>query len=238
MYEIEATVYPKRPGKIDADDVQIVVNYPTALGKSRDPFESFFKDSPFGRDPFGGSSRLSQMMNDDFFSSPFSNRLSVSSTRPIVGSATVDSTEVIPVPTAGRPDDYRGAVGRYKIITQATPTSVCAGDPITLNIGIIGTGPMELVQAPPLSTLSSLTADFKVEDQPLAGFVQDDTKVFPTTIRPRREGITVIPPIPFSFFDPETESFETVNERTDFDHGGQIGIAGSGFDRQQRATPR
>ncbi len=205
LYEITATVYPKRSGKIDADDVQIIVNYPTALAKSRDPFESFFDDSPFG-----GASPLSRMMKDDFFASPFGNRLSVSSVRPVVGEANVDATEVVPVPTEGRPADYRGAVGRYRIVTQATPNSVSAGDPITLNIGIAGTGPMELVQAPPLSELPSLTKDFKVADQSLAGFVQDETKLFSTTIRPRREGIASIPPIPFSFFDPETETFETV----------------------------
>ncbi len=209
LYEITATVYPKRPGKIDADDVQVVLQYPTALGKSRDPFESFFKDSPFGSSPFRNS-RLSQLMNDDMFASPFGNRLTVSAARPIVAEATVDSTEVIPVPAAGRPADYRGAVGQYRVITQATPTKVNAGDPITLKIGIVGTGPMELVQAPPLAELNSLTADFKVSDEPLAGFVQDDTKVFSTTIRPRREGVAQIPPISFSFFDPDTESFQTV----------------------------
>ncbi len=204
LYEITATVYPKRPGQIDADDVQIVVNYPTELGKARDPFAGFFEDSGFG-----GRSPLSQMMSDDFFSSPFGNRLTVSATRPIVGEAKVDSTEVLPVPSEGRPADYRGAVGRYNIVTQATPTTVNAGDPITLNIGIAGTGPMELVQAPPLSELPTLTADFKVADQSLAGFVQDDTKLFSTTIRPRHEGITQIPSIPFSFFNPETEKYET-----------------------------
>ena len=213
LYEITATVYPKRAGEIDASDVQVVVNYPTGLGKSRDPFASMFGDSPFGGS--GMSSRIRQMMGDDMFGgspfggSPFGNRLSVTSTRPIVGQAAVDSTQVVSVPTEGRPADYRGAVGRYRVITQATPTAVTAGDPITLNIGVIGTGPMELVQAPPLSELPSLTADFKVEDQSLAGFVKDETKVFPTTIRPRREGITQIPAIPFSFFDPETETFHT-----------------------------
>ncbi len=203
LYEIEATAYPTRPGKIDASDVQIIVNYPTALGKSRDPFDDFFKDSPFG-------GRMNQMMDDDFFSSPFGRRLTVKSARPIVAEANVDSTEVLPVPTSGRPADYRGAVGRYNIVTRATPSEVNAGDPITLNIGIVGDGPMELVQAPPLSTLEALTADFKVTDQSLAGFVQDETKVFSTTIRPRREGITEIPAIPFSFFDPDAESFKTV----------------------------
>ena len=205
LYEITATVYPKRPGRIDADDVQIVLNYPTELGKARDPFAGFFEDSGFG-----GGSRLSQRMDDEFFSSPFGNRLTVSATRPIVGGAKVDSTEVLPVPSEGRPADYRGAVGRYNIVTQASPTAVNAGDPITLNIGIAGTGPMELVQAPPLFELPTLTADFKVADQSLAGFVQDDTKLFSTTIRPRHEGISQIPPIPFSFFNPDTEKYETV----------------------------
>jgi tetratricopeptide (TPR) repeat protein len=205
LYEIDATVYPKRPGKIDADDVQIVVNYPTAIGRSRSPFGSLFDDDDF----FGGSP-LSRMMNDDFFASPLSNRLAVTATRPIVGEVSVDETQVVPVPSEGRPADYRGAVGRYRIITQANPTTVAAGDPITLNIGITGDGPMELVQAPPLAQLSAITSDFRVEDQSLAGFVQDDAKLFSTSIRPRRAGITQIPAIPLSFFDPETEQFETV----------------------------
>ncbi len=205
LYEINATVYPKRAGKIDADDVQIVVNYPTALGRSRSPFGNFFEDSPFG-----GHSAMSRMMADDFFASPFGDRLAVTSARPIVGDVSVDATEVAPVPQAGRPADYRGAVGADRIATQATPTTVDAGDPITLNIGIAGSGPMELVQAPPLTELPALTKDFHVADQSLAGFVQDDTKLFSTTIRPRQAGITAIPAIPFSFFDPATESFQTV----------------------------
>lgn len=204
LYEIDATVYPTHPGKIDANDVQIVVNYPTALGKSRDPFDDFFKGSPF-------AGRMSQMMDDDFFSSPFGRRLTIKSARPIVAEATVDSTEVRPVPTMGRPADYRGAVGNYRIITNATPINVNAGDPVTLSIGIVGDGPMELVPAPPLSILPDLTTSFKVTDQSLAGFVKEDgTKVFVTKIRPRREGITQIPAIPFSFFDPDAESFQTV----------------------------
>ena len=205
LYEINATVYPKRAGKIDADDVQIVVDYPTAIGKSGTPFDSMFDDRMFG-----GSSMLSRMMNDDFFGSSFAGRLAVTGSRPIVGEVSVDATEVLPVPTAGRPADYRGAVGNYRIVTQANPATVDAGDPITLNIGIAGTGPMELVQAPPLFEQSELTKDFKVADESLAGFVQDDTKLFSTTIRPRREGITEIPAIRFSFFDPESETFQTV----------------------------
>ena len=199
QYVMNATVYPTRAGSIDASDVKIVVNYPTALGRSRDPFENFF----------GRNSLLKQMMDDDFLGSPFGGQLSVSASRPVVANANVDATEVIPIPMKDRPADYRGAVGRYQIVAKSDADSVAAGDPVTLRIGVQGTGPMELVQAPPLAEIESLTNDFKVADQNLAGFVRDDTKIFVTTIRPRHERVKSIPAIPFSYFDPETESFQT-----------------------------
>ncbi len=204
LYEIEATIYPKRAGKIDADDVQIVFNYPTQLGETRGAMGGLFDDDMFGNSP------LSQMMRDDFFDSAFGRRLAVTAARPIVGQASVDATDVLPVPSEGRPSDYRGAVGRYQIVTQATPTDVDAGDPITLNIGITGSGAMELVQAPPLADMPELTSNFKVADESLAGFVQGDAKLFSTTIRPRQAGVTEIPAIRFSFFDPDSETFQTV----------------------------
>jgi hypothetical protein len=205
LYEINGTIYPTKPGKIDASDLQVVVNYPLSIGRRRDPMDSFFGDSPFG-----GSSLMKEMMGDDFFSSPFGRRLTVTESRPVVAEANVNSTEVLPVPVAGQPADYRGAVGRYKIIAEADPKNVAAGDPVTLRLGIIGDGPMELVQAPPLHEIDSLVDDFQVTDQSLAGFVQDDTKVFMTTIRPRSEEVVQIPPIPFSFFDPDKKEYQTV----------------------------
>ena len=205
LYQLEATVYPGKPGKIDGGDVQVVVDYPVELGRRRDPLEAML-----GNRSFGGNSLMKQMMDDNFFGrSPFGSRLSITKSRPVDADINVDSTTVLPIPSKGRPLDYRGAVGRYRIITQTDAEAVDAGDPVTLRIGILGDGRMDLVQAPPLSELSKLTASFKVED-PLAGFVKDYTKLFETTIRPRSPSVTEIPPIPFSFFDPEKEAFETV----------------------------
>ncbi|HEX4415528.1 MAG TPA: BatD family protein [Lacipirellulaceae bacterium] len=202
QYEIEATIYPKRPGKIDGDNVKIIADYPTAIGKARDPFAGFFDDMqlPGGRPPGFGDDDLSM----------FGSRLVVQSVRPVVGRAAVEPINVLPIPTADRPADYRGAVGTYHIAVDASPTHVKAGDPINLFIGISGTGPMELVQAPPLAEVPALSADFKAPNEPLAGFVKGDRKIFQTTIRPRKQGITQIPPIPFSFFDPTAGKFVTV----------------------------
>ena len=181
LYEIDATIYPKKPGKIAADDVRVVVLYPTALGQSRNPFSSFF-DQMGG--PAGG------MMGDDNFFSPFGSRLTVESVRPVVADAKVEPIDVLEIPIADRPADYRGAVGKYIIATKATPTDVKAGDPITLTIGIAGTGPMDLVQAPPLAELPALAKDFKVPNEPLAGYSKGAQKVFSTTIRPRQAGVS------------------------------------------------
>lgn len=202
LYEIDATVYPDRPGKIEADDLRLIVNYPLELGRSRSPF-SAFEDEFF---------RRSGMMDDSFFRG-FGSRLAITKSRPIVAEAAIEPIIVKPIPQRGRPNDYRGAVGQYSIITEAKPTSVKVGDPITLHIAIDGTGPMDRVLAPPLAEQSDLVGDFKVPDEPLAGLVDRDRKIFTTTIRPQREGITEIPPIKMSYFDPQRAEFVTVGSR-------------------------
>jgi tetratricopeptide (TPR) repeat protein len=204
LYQVSATIYPKRPGKIDADGVKIVVDYPTALGRARDPMASLLKDFPFpgGRPP--------GLDGDDSFS-PFATQLVVQSVRPLIVRADVEPINVLPIPTAGQPADYRGAVGKYQIAVDASPTHVKAGDPINVLIGISGTGPMELVQAPPLAEVPELAKNFKVPNAPLAGFVKGDRKIFSTSIRPLRAGIIEISSIPFSYFDPTTGKFNTVN---------------------------
>ncbi|HVT30843.1 MAG TPA: BatD family protein [Lacipirellulaceae bacterium] len=204
LYQIAATIYPKRPGKIDASSVKVVVQYPTAIGRARDPFADFFRDMPV---PGGQAGPF----DDGNLFSPFSSRLAIQSVRPIVAEATADAINVLPIPKSGRPADYRGAVGKYRIATEAKPTNVQADDPIELSIGISGTGPMELVEAPPMANMAVLTDDFKVPTEPLAGFVKGNQKLFTVSIRPKRPGITQIPAIPFSYFDPSERKFVTVH---------------------------
>ncbi len=181
-YQIEATIYPDRPGKITGDNVRVILNYPTEIRRSRDPFAGVFRSSA----------------------------LTVSKYRPIIASASFETTEVLPVPDTGRPKDYRGAVGAYRMLSDASPKNLAAGDPITLKIAIVGDGPLSLIQAPPLAEIETITADFKVDEQELAGIVQNGAKIFETTIRPRRSGVNAIPAIPFSFFDPKREEYKTV----------------------------
>lgn len=136
--------------------------------------------------------------------------LRLAGVRPITASAGAPDIAIRPIPTEGRPDDFRGAVGRYTIETRAEPREVDAGDPVTLAIRVRGNGPTHLLPAPPLADLPRLTDDFVVPDEPLAGVVQGDAKVFTTKIRPKTTDAAAIPAISYSFFDPDSERFETV----------------------------
>ena len=196
LYEVDATVYPDRPGKIDGDDVRVILNYPEKLGRTRSPF------SAFGDDFFGGP-------GNDIFSG-FGSQIAITSVRPIIAENEVEPITVKPIPEQGRPENYRGAVGEYRIVSEASPALVKVGDPITLNIGIEGEGPMDLLRAPALVEQKDLINQFKVPNQPLAGFVNGTQKVFSTTIRPLTEGTQEIPGIEYSYFDPKLERFVSI----------------------------
>jgi TolA-binding protein len=193
LYAIDSTIYPDRPGQIDGGDVRIVFNYPEALGRSRSPFSMIDDDPFFSGGRFGG----------------LGSRLTVKKVRPVAADTVVTNIKIKPIPTAGRPADYRGAVGQYSITTEANPTVVQAGDPITLQIVVGGSGPMDMVRAPPLSETSELTNDFKVADDTLSGIVDGASKNFTTTIRPKQAGIEQVPAIGLTYFDPVREEFVT-----------------------------
>lgn len=196
-YQIDATVYPDRPGQLSLEDIQIVVNYPSELGRRRSPLNGFFSSGGLGG------------FDEDDLLNPF-DRLAITRTRPIVADTPVANTRVLPIPEAGRPATYQGAVGQYQMTVTAGQRDVSVGEPIPLEIAIAGTGPMDLVRAPRLSDVKSMDESFQVPNTPLAGTTQGRVKYFETSIRPKKEGVTEIPAIPFSFFDPEQQQFRTV----------------------------
>jgi hypothetical protein len=149
--------------------------------------------------------------DDSLFS--FFGDLIIQDARPITAQVRLAPIEVKPIPVAGRPSFYRDAVGRFQMTASAKPTEVAVGDPITLTLTVSGSGQLELLQPPPLPKIAALTRGFKVPQDPLAGQVRGDVKVFTQSIRAKSDQVTEIPPIPFAFFDPQREEFVTI--RTD-----------------------
>jgi len=179
VYEITAPLTMGAPGVPDYSDVRIVWNYPSRL-----------------------------TANQDFFGR---SELSVSATRPITADAANSGIEVKPLPQDGRPSDFGGAVGSFSVEATAKPLAVGVGDPITLTYRITDTtggGQLDSV-GPPRLDAPALTEDFRMPTAPLAGSVQGNTKTFTQTLRPTAESVREIPPIAFSWFDPETGRYET-----------------------------
>ena len=118
--------------------------------------------------------------------------------------------EVRPVPREGRPPSFAGAVGRgFRLDVTADRSVVQVGDPIELTLRLRGDGPLETASLPDLRALLA-EQDFSVPDGELAGQLDQEAKTFSAVVRAKREQVTEIPALAYSYFDPETERFETI----------------------------
>jgi hypothetical protein len=115
---------------------------------------------------------------------------------------------VLPLPEAGRPVGFTGAVGRFKVAVRASPTEVDAFAPITLEVRVTGQGLLETLKPPAWSEVESITRDFDVSTDVDSGKVEDGAKVFRQVIRPHGEKVTAIPAIPFPYFDPQAMKYQ------------------------------
>lgn len=145
---------------------------------------------------------------DDFFGDPF-GMIRRETIETIVVPANPVTLQVDDLPSAGRPINFNGLVGRYSVEAEATPTEVNVGDPITLTLRIAGPHYLADVELPPLHEQSALALDFRIPPDRAAGTVEGRSKVFTQTIRAIHAGVTQIPPIELSYFNPDSSAYET-----------------------------
>ena len=151
-------------------------------GRQRDPF-----------DPFG------------FFNRGEQRQLSVAT-----GTETVQS---LIVPKEGAPPDFNGAIGKFTMSTSAGPTNVSTGDPITVRVQISGRGSLDALSLPQQAAwhdFKTYPATAKVETTDQLGL--QGTKTFEQIVTPENADIKALPPISFSFFDPDVKGFRTLTQ--------------------------
>lgn len=122
------------------------------------------------------------------------------------------SVSVAPLPTAGRPAGFKGDVGRFALSARLDKTEAQVHEPVTLTVAVEGEGNIKALSTPGLpplpefktyETLSGLNIAKK--DGRVLG-----SKVFTTVLKPEVTGTLTVPPIVFSYFDPEARIFRTV----------------------------
>ncbi len=151
------------------------------------------------RDPFGDS-----LFDDSFFDNFFGNTVQ----KQMNLTSEADTVSVHSLPLANRPADFSGAVGQFTVAAEASPDHVSAGDPITLRLTVAGRGNFDRVS----SDLLRNSSGWKTY-KPVARFAPADSvgsegsKTFEQAVVPLQAGQIQIPPLSFSYFDPETARY-------------------------------
>jgi len=158
-------------------------------------------DSLFGGDPFA----------DDFFADAFDSFFAQGREQEVTLRGEPRTVRVKALPAEGRPADFAGAVGRFRIDASATPTTVAAGEPLTLTTTLTGEGNFARVQAPAFpETAGWKSYPAKGEFAPADASGGEGRKTFTRPLIPRGGDVTEIPPVRFSYFDPERAEYVTL----------------------------
>ncbi len=103
---------------------------------------------------------------------------------------------ILPLPGAGRPGGFSGAVGRFSVSADARPRELRVGESLQVVLTIEGSGHMGSFAAPRLDQLRGFHH---------YGFLEERGRARATItyeLAPLRETVEAVPPIPFVFFDP------------------------------------
>jgi hypothetical protein len=134
--------------------------------------------------------------------------------RPVTLSSEAVAMRVLPLPTQNVPEDFNGAIGNYQLSVTAGPTNLGVGDPITVRVQISGRGPIEsltLPAQPQWRDFNTYPATAKVETSDPLGLA--GVKKFEQVIIPLNHEIKSLPPLRFSFFDPNAKAYRTLSGR-------------------------
>lgn len=113
---------------------------------------------------------------------------------------------------AGAPTSFTGAVGRYSLNATPPTTQLAANSAATYTLRISGSGNLRFVQAPKLNLPTSFelydvksTEQIKTTASGASGYRQ-----FEYPFIARAEGEYEIPPVEFSYFDPQKGQYVTL----------------------------
>ena len=173
-----------------ATELDAVLTIPQTSSRRHPPGRGFFDDDFF----------------DGFFTGARQETVRLTSATTLM--------RVLPLPKGGRPENFSGAVGQFKLRASASPKDSMVGDPITLKMTIEGTGNFDRVSCPHLASSEgwrtySPTSAFKPKDS--AGY--DGRKSFEQAVIPLDASIKVVPSLMFSYFDTAKEKYVTLKTR-------------------------
>ncbi len=123
------------------------------------------------------------------------------------------SIRVKPLPEKGKPESFSGAVGVFEFSVNTSKNTLNAAESLQAIVAVKGRGNLKLFQLPEPSLPSALEVyepEFKEKIRTtLSGMQGEVSNEY--TIVPAFRGKYPIPGISFSYFNPETAQYETIN---------------------------
>jgi tetratricopeptide (TPR) repeat protein len=130
----------------------------------------------------------------------------------------LDSTTIValPLPLAGRPQGFSGAVGSLRLERGVSSPNLRVGEPFTLRVRVLGNGNIRLLPRPVVTIpwADALTASESIVLEYRAGRVSG-WKQFEWVVTPREAGPNEIPAIEYAYFNPATRRYELASTRSD-----------------------
>lgn len=120
---------------------------------------------------------------------------------------------VLPFPEEGKPGDFNGAVGAFELEVKTSKNALNASESLQATVAIKGRGNLKLFSLPELVTPSALERyDPEYSEKvntTLSGMRGSKTNTY--TLVPQYQGKYLIPSVAFSYFDPKSKSYKTLN---------------------------
>lgn len=119
--------------------------------------------------------------------------------------------EIRPFPEEGRPASFNGIVGAVNLdVRLLSEPVVLVGDELKLSLSLTAEE-LEGLSLPDLACQPEFSGFFRFSDFPPAESTGNKVKEFTVTLKPMSTLVTTIPPIEISYFDPMTQTYQTVH---------------------------
>lgn len=183
----KAALFPNQSGKLEVTPLELTI--PIQIQKKKNPNNIW----------------------DDFFGDPFGRSEIIE----YPAKSNVVKVDVIPLPESNKPAAFKGAVGKYDFSVSINQSKLKTNEPVSLKINISGTGNIKLLELPEFELPNGFEKyDPKIEEQISRAGKISGTKKAEFLLIPRIPGSREIPPIEFSYFDPERKSYQTIKSKS------------------------
>lgn len=118
---------------------------------------------------------------------------------------------VVPLPSAGQPADFSGAIGQFKVRATVDNNKLPAGENNRLHIHITGTGNLDGVTVPAIKWPDGVQSYDAKDSQSVnkTNFPMERSLDFEVPFIGNNQGGVKIPPIVFNYFNPDTKKYVT-----------------------------